>query len=553
MILDLDDARSSSPRIAGAKGAALAQARRMGLPVLPGLVVPASHSRRAMAAGSATLATRGSGGARSVVSSWSLPRQLTDRLAEAAAALGQPLIVRSSSVLEGDGAWSGAFTSYPSVDIGELGTAIRGCWASAFSVATLARTEAASLEPGVSPMAIVVQPSIDPVFGGIARLVGASIVITAVEGSPAPLVQGFASGVVASVASGGGVSGASAIALLGRPLVRAIGDTLMVANQRVGATGCEWASTADGRVLLLQLSTAPVTRPVSFAVDAALVGSAAQQLARRARRSPGPLGEALVLAWAVGEQGDDLDGPVEPADVSASDALQQATAIADQLIAAVWQCPTPVARRRAQRTLQRIRGTRPARALATLGGLALPDPALARAVRGLVARVRHGLAEAGEVRHVETAWYVRPDRAADVLAGKVAPSRSRVGVDRWELFNAAVVLGSGRPVEGTGASPGIGHGRLCFLGGGRPFQPRDVVVVTHPVPSLGAMLWDAAGLVTLGGGPAAHLFEAARSVGVPAVCGAPLETLIEGAIDDATGRYAVVLDGDAGLVAITPW
>lgn len=553
MILDLDDARSTDPAIAGAKGAGLARARQVGLPVLPGLLVPAAHSQGAMAMASATLVTRGSGGARAVVSSWPLPGELTDRLAKAATALGEPLIVRSSSVLEGDGAWSGAFTSYQHIGVLELGTAIRGCWASAFSPSTLARTEAVGLEPGGSPMAVVVQPSIEPVFGGTARLVGTTVVITAVKGSPALLVQGWASGVVARVDSNGSMSGETAIALLGQPLARAIADTLSRANERVGATACEWASTADGAVLLLQLSTTPVTVPVSFAVNSALRGPVAQRLAQLARRSPGPLGETLILAWAVGERTDALDDRVEPASVSPGEALRQANVLADQLVQAVWRCPASTARRRAQRVLQRTRGTEPARALATLDGLGTPDPELARHVRALVARVRLGLVEAGEVGHAETAWYVGPDRAAGVLAGTVAPRRTRIGVDRWEPFNAATVLGSGQTVEGTGASPGLGHGRLCFLAGDRPFQPRDVVVVTHPVPSLGAMLWDAAGLVSLGGGPAAHLFESARSFGVPAVCGAPLDEILDGGLAAATGRYAVALDGDAGVVAIDPW
>jgi hypothetical protein len=553
VILDLDDVRCTDPAVAGGKGAVLARARRMGLPVLPGVVVSADVSRAAMILGSSTLRTRGSGGARSVVFSWPLPGLLADRLADAAAALGEPLIVRSSSVLEGDGSWSGAFTSYERIGLQELEIAVRGCWASAFSSATLARMEAVSLQPGASPMAVLVQPSIEPVFGGTARLVGAITVITAVEGSPAPLVQGWASGVVARVAPDGAVSGATAIALLGEPLARAIAETLMVANERAGATGCEWASTADGAVLLLQLSTARVARPVSFASNAALEGPVAQRLARLTRRSPGPLGEALILGWAVGERASDPDEPVEPADVSPDDALRQANALADQLLSTVWRCPAPAARHRAHRILQRIRGTRPARALAALDRLATPDPDLARALRALAARVRFGLVEAGEVKDAETAWYVPPDRAADVFCGKVAPSRARVGVDPWEPFNAAVVLGSGRTVEGTGASPGIGYGRLCLLGSGGPFRPRDVVVVTHPVPSLGAMLWDAAGLVTLGGGPAAHLFEAARSVGVPAVCGAPLDTVIDEGIAEAAGRYGVALDGDAGLVAISRW
>lgn len=559
MILDLDDARSTDPAISGGKGAGLSRARRMGLPVLPGFVVPATLSRDAMAVGTATLATRGSGGARSAIFSWPIPTQLSDRLAEAAARLGEPLIVRSSSVVEGDGAWSGAFTSYQRIGVRELGTAVRGCWASAFSAATLARTDAAGLDPGATPMAVVIQPSIDPAFGGIVRFVGSTIVVTAVEGSPAPLLEGRDSGVVVRVPSDGPMSGAAAIGLLGRPLARAIADTLIQARERVGATGCEWASTADGDVLLLQLSTSSIAPPAPFAVHAAHSGPAAQRLARLARRSPGPLGEALVLAWAVGEGAGVSDEPVEPADVAPGDALRQARAGADRLVQAVWRHPTAAARRRAQRILRGTRGTEPGRALAALDGLAVPDPELARTVRALAARVRLGLVEAGDVPDADTAWYVGPDRAARVLAGVAEEAPARIGVDRWEPFNASVVLGSGRAVEGTGSSPGVGHGRLCYLGGadgvagGERFRPRDVIVVTHPVPSLGALLWDAAGLVALRGGPAAHLFEAARSVGVPAVCGAPLDTLVDERIEAATGRYAVALDGDTGVVAISRW
>jgi len=444
------------------------------------------------------------------------------------------------------------------MDIGrsELGTAVRGCWASAFSVSTLARTEAARLEPGESPMAIVVQPSIDPVFGGTARLVGTSIVITAVAGSPAPLVQGWESGVVVSLTPDGSMSGTAAIALLGRPLVRSVADMLIAANERVGATGCEWACMGDNIVVLLQVTTTPINPPVPFAVHAALLGLDAQRLARLARRSPGPLGEALVLVWAVGEGGDAADASIEPADIDPGDALRQASAGADRLVQAVWRAPASQARRRAHRILQRTRGTEPGRALAALDGLAIPDPGLARDVRALAARVQLGLVQAGEVADAATAWYVRPDRAASVLAGEVEAGRDRVGVDRWEPFVAGVVLGSGRTVEGAGASPGVGQGRLCFLPSAASdlrFLPRDVVVVTHPVPSLGAMLWDASGLVSLGGGPAAHLFEAARSIGVPAVCGAPLDLLVDEGLEAATGRYAVAVDGDAGVVAISRW
>jgi phosphoenolpyruvate-protein kinase (PTS system EI component) len=53
------------------------------------------------------------------------------------------------------------------------------------------------------------------------------------------------------------------------------------------------------------------------------------------------------------------------------------------------------------------------------------------------------------------------------------------------------------------------------------------------------MLWEAAGLVAEHGSEGAHLFEVARSLGVPAVLGVAL---------DATDRV-VAVDGDLGAVS----
>jgi phosphoenolpyruvate-protein kinase (PTS system EI component) len=67
-----------------------------------------------------------------------------------------------------------------------------------------------------------------------------------------------------------------------------------------------------------------------------------------------------------------------------------------------------------------------------------------------------------------------------------------------------------------------------------------VVTASHPLPNLAALVWDAAGLVTRSGSPAAHLFEAARALRVPAVCGVEMEP--------APGEV-VAVDGTAGTVA----
>jgi phosphoenolpyruvate-protein kinase (PTS system EI component) len=63
------------------------------------------------------------------------------------------------------------------------------------------------------------------------------------------------------------------------------------------------------------------------------------------------------------------------------------------------------------------------------------------------------------------------------------------------------------------------------------------------VPHLSQLIWDAAGLVTDGGSAAAHVFESARSLGVPAVCG----------VDPGGDLDQIVaVDGYSGVVATLP-
>jgi phosphoenolpyruvate-protein kinase (PTS system EI component) len=69
---------------------------------------------------------------------------------------------------------------------------------------------------------------------------------------------------------------------------------------------------------------------------------------------------------------------------------------------------------------------------------------------------------------------------------------------------------------------------------------RGVVTALSPLPNLAGLLWDAAGLVTVSGSPAAHVFEAARALRVPAVCGVDLG----GHRDEV-----VAVDGYSGVVA----
>ena len=82
-----------------------------------------------------------------------------------------------------------------------------------------------------------------------------------------------------------------------------------------------------------------------------------------------------------------------------------------------------------------------------------------------------------------------------------------------------MVLAAGTRQQGSGASPGIGAGvsvgRYPPDGSGANYRPRAVIVASQPIPNLAPLLWDAAGLVTESGSPAAHLFESARALKSP--------------------------------------
>src|SRR5262249_60410390 len=105
-----------------------------------------------------------------------LGRRLGDALGaelrEAVAGLGGRVIVRSSSPLEGDPRWSGAFSSVAEVTPDDVVAAVRSCWASAFAVDPLRRLEACCLPPEALGLGVLLQPEIRPVAGGVARVTG---------------------------------------------------------------------------------------------------------------------------------------------------------------------------------------------------------------------------------------------------------------------------------------------------------------------------------------------------------------------------------------------
>ena len=153
-------------------------------------------------------------------------------------------------------------------------------------------------------------------------------------------------------------------------------------------------------------------------------------------------------------------------------------------------------------------------------------------------------------------WYHSVDELAEILAGRAEPERGRVGRDRWEPFLAGVAALGGEACAGIGASGGIGAGRLVWVSSPTAVghvRPRDVIVVQYPLPNFAPLLWDAAGLVALGGAASAHLMEVARSLTVPAVVGCPLEDLrgVGSPSGGASGSVHLgMVDGDEGRVAV---
>jgi phosphoenolpyruvate synthase/pyruvate phosphate dikinase len=225
----------------GYKAARLEAALRAGLPVLPGFVVPVREGRRAVGAGADAVREKGLGAGRVAVLERELDPALVDELTGAVDALGGRAIVRSSSPLEGDGRWAGAFSSVTGVGREDVAAAVRSCWASAFAVDPLRRCAASGLAVEALELAVLVQPEIAPEAGGVARTTGDAVTVEGVRGHPGTLLSGWAEGArdgaLARLVGSGTVAGV--VDLAGRVYAE-LGDDVI-----------EWAA-CGGKVWLLQ-------------------------------------------------------------------------------------------------------------------------------------------------------------------------------------------------------------------------------------------------------------------------------------------------------------
>jgi phosphohistidine swiveling domain-containing protein len=544
-ILDLDDPACRDVEVAGAKAAALSQARSLGLPALPGYVVTTSAAAPALTAGVVAVTDHGSGGARRAVQSSSVSEELRAGLVGVVGELGAPVIVRSSATVEGSGEWSGAFSSFADVDAATVTTATKGCWASLFGVDTLERAEHCGVHVGDIGMAALIQPMVSPQVSGHARLTGEVAYVTAVRGAPAGLMSGWVSGSDAVVTAAGEVTGA-ALGLLAADQIRAVADLTRRCQELLDHRTVEWA-VVHGEVVLLQSAAGrrtaePLTAPGIARLDD-LEDPVVDRIADLARRFPGGISEELVLPWATGVRdprllGDLGAGPGRLRDLD--DLRRQATALAER----VWadsDRPAPW-----QRALRDLRGDRPAASLRLIAGLRPPPVEQGlQLLRDLLTLGAHAAAR-GSLRRAEEIFGCEP---ADLEPGRaLRPRQSWAGARPWEPFLAGVAQTRGTSVAGMPGAPGVGAGGVRVVEGidtaGHATFARSVIVATHPVPALSPLLWNAAGLVTTRGSHGAHLLEVAHSLGVPAVV-----QCRDLPIDRLTPESIVAVDGERGQVA----
>lgn len=546
-VLGLDDPAARDARCVGAKAAGLAVASAAGLPVLPGVVIPVAESGEVVRTAAAALGNGGSESrarlaAMKVQPDPQLVAELRDRLVD----LPAPLIVRSSSPLEADGTWSGAFSSFQGIGVDDLAAAVRGCWGSAFSVGVLGRAQATGTRPEQLGLAVLVQQELQPDVGGTARLkADGSVLITSTRGSLLPLMEGHVEGSVSRVAPDGAVVTADD---LEPALAQEVAALVRRVNRVLDHHLIEWAAV-DRQVHLLQsIRSEEVPRALGdFGdVDPALASPVALRIAQLVQRYPGRLGYELVLPWAVGfEAGtpEPLESALEP-----TAALAAAQAEASALTTQLWAGSPRSAAAEADRFLRKLRGHAGAEALDTLARMPQPAPDRAAAVLGHLEVVRQALRTRGTVDQDAAFWRLTPEAVHRALVDGEVPAAGRYGIDQWEPFVHRVVTAAGASYDGVGAVPGAGAGRAHVVGdqpSGSSPQGRYVIVASHPVPAIGPMLWHAAGLVTRAGTTAAHLIEFAHSIGVPTVVGCDLPRL-----DGLAAPPLIAVDGDRGRVAV---
>ena len=534
----LDDPRVLDHAVVGSKAAALGRARAAGLPVLPGAVVPVAVATSALRFGADALAERGGPAAVLGVTGMPLDDELVRDLRDVGRRLGGRAIVRSSSLLDLDPRWAGAFETYADVSADDLPIAVRGCWASAFSRAVLSRCNALEMAPDHLRIAVLIQPWVRFDHGGTAIAFDDGTVDVAwTSGPPSDLLSGRSVGTSVRVGPNGEIGRADCGRLVAR-IARLARD----ARDATGESSIEWGS-ANGDAALLQVRRAPAPRSAVTAVVSSRLPrlpEVAERLAAVVSSYPAPLGDRLVAPWAVALEELPAPARIDVADPAA--AMTTMLVVASELTAAAWGLPPDVASAEADRVLRASRSARAIEAFGRLGRVRPVEPAAARRVLGLVDGIGRALALRGALTRSELVCRLT-DAEIRRAAESGAPAPQRLGASSWEPFVADVVFRNGRERIGRAAASGVGTGwvhvpaqktSLCSP------PPRAVIAVDEPLSRFAPLLWGAAGLVSRGGNAGAHLFDVARSLGVPSVAGVGLPT----------SESLAAVDGDRGAMAV---
>lgn len=490
--------------------------------------------------------TRESGSAAALLAAMHapLPDLVTQRIVAMGRSLGDLLVVRSSTSLDHDPTWAGTFASLTDVQPGELPHAVRACLASVFSRPVFLRMEAAGLSLHQLKIAVLIQPQIAARAGGTARVTPeGSVIVDAVLGNPAPLLSGWTSGERAEVTVDGSVfredesNGSIGLEVFSR--------TARLAFETAGQLGSrtiEWGDV-EGEMILLQ---ARGSSRHSSALDPQIETGASHpvgpRLARLVTAFGGPLGDELILPWAVGLE--ELPDRVQVPQLTASGALVRASRLAAELTSIVWQKPEPEALRAARRSLARLRVLTPA-VLDQISELRSPPERDAARVLSFVQAAGEELVARGVLMEAEEVWQRPADYWIRLPDQRTQPGRgSWSRRSAWQPFVQQIVRAAGSRHVGTPAAGGVAAGWLTpadgHVSGSRTLG--SVLIVPRPLPHLAPFLWQATGLVARTGSPAAHLVEVARSLHVPAVVSCS-------SISPAQGALTVV-DGGEGAVYV---
>jgi phosphohistidine swiveling domain-containing protein len=284
--LRLDDPRALDAAVAGVKAANLARAAAAGLPVLPGFVLTTAAGAT-LEAGTASGELEGE-----VRAAWQWLSGDGRRR----------LVVRSSSVAEDGAAFSmaGRFVSV----LGVVGWS--GFRAAVGQMLVSARTGrspqvgSAAAAGRAAPMAVLVQPELDPAAAGV--LFGVDpvggradrLLVAAVAGSPEPLVAGRVTGTRYVLSRGGRRLDADGEGPLGRRQLRSLAR--LAARARAvfgGPQDIEWAVDRAGRWWLLQ------SRPVTATAARPARGSRLLGPGPLAETFPQPLGPLEADLWVA--------------------------------------------------------------------------------------------------------------------------------------------------------------------------------------------------------------------------------------------------------------